>query len=196
MFNVGFFFYGGWGGPYWYPFWGFDYGPYYDIYSPYYYYGYFPYVYQPRVVVVTQPVYTYSYVPYDDYYLDSTYQSGLQTALDDIKGSWMSSNGDMIASHINPSLKVAISLNGKYSYTLSGKDYGAMTIDAVGKIKTTGFDYYKVDKRSDGAYQALATHQFHDSSGNQKTVYVSYTLKEIDHVWTIVAAGSSNNQLN
>lgn len=186
------FFFIGFGGPFFFGLWGFDYGPY-AAYSPYYYYG-LPYVYAPSVYTTPQPAYSYSNVsPY--YYGGPAYTGGLSAALDDIKNGWMNKNSDLILSHIATDRSIPFYLNGNYSYTVEANDYANMTRDAITRVRTVDFSWYKLEQRSDGAYVAFARHQFYDINGNLKTAYVSYTLQQVDNTWIVVATGSSASRL-
>lgn len=172
----------------------------YALAAPYSYYGVVaPYVYAPSVVVVPEPYYTYREVPaynYDNaYYLSPGGYTGLNAALDDIRNGWTGGNDDLILKHIDPSTKVAIYLDGKYSYSVPGDDYTTMTRDAIGAIKTVDFSFYKVEARSDGAYTVYGKHEFNDENDNRKVVYISYTLSKTNGSWLITAAGSSDSKL-
>ena len=121
--------------------------------------------------------------------------SGFNAAVEDIKNAWLTGNSELLTRHIDPVGKLAIYLDGKYSYSLSGSDYRDMSLDAMSNISTTGFTVYKTEQRSDGAYTILAKHEFYDADKNLKVAYVSYTLTKTDSDWVIVAAGSSDNKL-
>ena len=166
--------------------------------SPFFYFG-FPYIYGPDVLILDVPVYTS--VPVPDcygggYYLSRCSYNGLNGAVDDIKNAWLTGNTDLLTRHIDPDSKLAIYLDGKYSYSLSGADYRDMTLDAMGHISTASFTIYKTEQRSDGAYTVLAKHEFYDVDNNHKVAYVSYTLTNSDGQWLIVATGSSDSKLN
>lgn len=154
-----------------------------------------PYVYAPRVVVVEQPVYTYSAVPdYSygtGYYLSPGAYSGLDAALDDIRNGWINGQPDLILAHVDAGAQIPIYLDGNYAYSLSGADYRDMVRDAAGHIRTVSFVFNNVERRSDGAYTATGTHDFYDANNNHKVVNVSYTLTQQGGNWVIVAAGSS-----
>jgi hypothetical protein len=148
--------------------------------------------------VISQPDYEYVPVPdsyYGGYYLSPGSRSGLSVALDDIKDAWMSGDYTGMVAHVDTGKTIAIYLDGKYSYSLPGKDYRDMTRDAIKHIETSDFQIYKVEKRSDGAYTAFGKHEFTDVDGNAKTAYVSYTLVKSGGRWIIVASGSSDNEL-
>ena len=166
-------------------------------YSPFYYYG-LPYIYAPDVVVVAQPGYTYVPAPssyYGDYYLNPGARTGLNSAIDDIKNAWLAGNPDSLLTHVDDATTLAISLNGKYSYSLPGSDYRSMTSDAISHVTTSDFSIYRLEQRSDGAYTAFAKHDFTDINGKAQSAYVSYTLAKSGDAWVIVAAGSSDTKL-
>lgn len=156
--------------------------------SPFYYYG-LPYVYGPSVTVVTVPQYTYSSPPPNYSY------TGINAALDDIKNAWLSGSADRLRLHIDSSSQVAIYQDGSYTYSVDGLAYKNMMSDTVSNVRTSDFNFYRVEMRSDGAYTAYGKQDMYDIDGNRRTIYVSYTLSQIGGRWIIVAAGSSENQL-
>ncbi len=178
-----------------YGYWGFDCWPY-CSYSPFYSYG-LPYVYSPRVEVVEVPTYTYVQVPAYDYnngyYLSQGQYTGLDAALNDIKGAWVNGRADLMLAHIDSATQIAIYLDGNYSYSIPGSDYSSMVRDAISRVRTVSLDFSNVEQRSDGAYTATGTHQFYDVNGNLKTVSISFTLAQNNGQWIIVAAGSSTS---
>ncbi len=188
---------------------GFDYGywafghPRYRHYdSPFFFFGLL-FIYGERCAIYRQPA--YAYYPAPDYYygsgnngayyLSRDRYSGLHTSLDDIRNAWITDNSDPMARHIDPSARIAVYLDGKYSYSMSGKDYRGMTADAMHHTSTSTFAVYKVDKRSDGAYIAFAKQQFYDANNNYKVAFVSYTLAPRHDKWMVVAVGSSAHRL-
>lgn len=190
--SLGFFFYPGFYGAYNYGYWGLgaDCGPY-CYASPFYSYG-FPYVYAPRTVIVQQPSYTYTPVPYgSNYYLSQGNYTGLNAAINDIRNGWLNGNANQILRHVDTNQDIAVYLNGNYSYSLPGSDFQNMVKDAMSHIRTTGFTIDNLEQRSDGAYTVTGTHSFYDVNNNYKTVRVSYTLAPEGSNWVIVSAGSS-----
>ena len=120
----------------------------------------------------------------------------MNAAVDDIKNAWLTGDSDLLARHIDSAGNMAIYLEGKYSYSLSGADYLQMSVDAMTNITTANFTVYKTEQRSDGAYTVLAKHEFRDVDNNSKVAYVSYTLTRENGDWIIVATGSSDKKLN
>jgi hypothetical protein len=143
------------------------------------------------------PVYTYYDVPAYDYgngyYLSRGSYTGLDAAIDDIKTGWINGTGDLILRHVDDNTQIAIYLNGEYSYSISGADYANMIRDVAKNIRTAAFTVTGLEKRSDGAYTLLGTHDFYDSDNNHKVVSVSYTLALTGGRWVLVAAGSSES---
>ncbi len=66
-----------------------------------------------------------------------------------------------------------------------------MVRDVTSHIRTVAFIVTGVDRRSDGAYTVVGTHQFYDANNNYKSVSVTYTLAASNGRWIIVAAGST-----
>jgi len=153
-----------------------------------------------KVQICKRDLLSYNYVVVSDYdspnYLVRARYSSLNKALDDIKNTWIAGRPDLIERHIDTGGKVAIFLDGAYSYSLPSADYRDMTFDAIKQINTVDFNIYQVSRRSDGAYTAFARHEFRDADNNDTIVYVSYTLTKIDGRWVIVSSGSSDNELD
>lgn len=196
-YHNGRYYYNNYPGAFFYGFWGLGLGLALGsslYYSPFYDYG-LPYVYAPSVVYQTVPAYTYTEVPAyaygNGYYMSPGQYSGLDDAIGDIRSAWTSGRADLLLSHIDSGMDVAVYLDGKYSYSVKGTDYGNMVRDAVGHIRTTSFTITNVEQRSDGAYQVLARHEFYDANNNIKTADVSFTLAQRGGRWVIVAVGSS-----
>ncbi len=179
-------------------FWAFDYDAQFCRPSVYFYFGYFPYVQIARIHVL--PYVTVSYVSApvimdNGYYLSRNRTIGLSNALSDIRNAWVNGRFDLIKNHVNADQSIAVLLDGKYDYSVDANDYIQMTSDAVGQVHTISFTWEKTEQRSDGDYTAFGKHVYSDSSGDTKTVYVSYTLSKIDGVYSIVEVGSSTSSL-
>ncbi len=193
-FEAGLFFYNvpQFSGSFYYGYWGFGTGLEYPYYlsSPFFYFG-LPYVYAPRVVIVSVPTYSYEPVPF--YYVDQGPYIGLGYALDNIRSAWLNGDFSQMLPYIRSNRTVAIYLNGQYDYSLNGFDYREMTRDAIDHTRTVDFTFDRLERRSDGAFTAYGTQDFYDVDGNYRTIYVSYTLALSHGNWYIVAAGSSES---
>lgn len=178
-----------------------DYSPAFNHRSAYFYFGLFPYVEVARIHVA--PYLTVGYVGAPvffhggDYYLakNSSKDTPVSGTLADIRKAWLDGRTDLIKSHVDGKRQIAVLLDGKYDYSVGGTDYISMTTDAIGQLHTASFTWDQVRKRSNGDYSAFGKHVYTDTSGQEKTVYVSYTLTPVRHNFLIVEAGSSQTPL-
>ncbi|MCE5322508.1 hypothetical protein LLG46_04230 [bacterium] len=164
--------------------------------SVYFYFGYLPYVSTARVYVDPYIYVEYRSAPViisNGYYLYRQHTTQLDDALADIRSAWLDGRVDLIKRHISSSMRIAVLLDGKYDYSVDSDDYADMTNDAIDQMNTVGFVWESVRQRTDGNYTASAKHTYIDDSGQQKSVYVSYTL---DRYYDIVEVGSSETSLN
>ncbi len=186
-----------------YGYWAFGHPRYSHYDSPFFFFGLL-FIVGERCERVQQPA--YSYYPASDYdygsgysdgyYLSRNRYSGLHAALNDIRNAWMTDDSDPMARHIDPGARLAVYQDGKYSYSMSGKDYRGMTSDAMHHTDTSTFAIYKVEKRSDGAYIAFGKQQFNDVDNNHKVAFVSYTIIPRHGKWMMTAVGSSSHRLS
>ena len=182
-----------------YGFWVFDhYDPIYCRRSLYFHYGHFPHVFIARLYV--RPYISISYcttrVVHDHgYYLSRNYNTALDYALSDIRNSWLDGRLDLVRNHVYSDRLIDVLIDGEYDYSIYGEEYIEMTWDALDNIQTISFTWEKVRQRTDGAYTAFGKHVYRDSYGSAKTVYVSYTLRNIGGDYVIEEVGSSNSRL-
>lgn len=174
-----------------------------DHRSAYFHFGLFPYVEAARIHVLPYVTVAYIGAPIilqgGGYYLSrsSSADTPVSGTLSDIRSAWMGGRADLIKSHVDGSKQIAVLLDGKYDYSVDASDYIDMTTDAIGQLHTTSFTWEEVRKRADGDYAAFGKHVYRDSSNQEKTVYVSYTLMPVKHgKFMITEVGSSENPLN
>lgn len=166
--------------------------------SVYYHYGFYPYIEITRVVEVAYPTVTYVNTPIyvnGGYYLEKTRYAALDEALADIRSAWIGGRFDLVERHVRPNDRIAVLLDGSYDYSIDGDDYLRMTEDAIGDMQTASFVWDSVRERSDGNVTAFGTHRYYGSSGDIRTVYVSYTLQKIGQDYYIWEVGSSDRPL-
>lgn len=179
--------------------WVFDYSPASSVRSAYYYYDYFPYVSNSRVVVVCKPDVRYNETrivihPVDrksGYYLEDTTAGSIDSAIYDVTNAWVLGRPDYLLNHIRRNQQIDVKLDGEYAYTINGDDYSNMTEDAILASNTRSFVFNDVYSRSRNEVVAYGTHQFRSMSGDWKTVYVSYVFQKMDDEWVITEVGSS-----
>lgn len=184
--------------PCYYPYWTFGYYSGFSVRSIYFHYGYFPYITitrvidtsYPRVVYVDTPIYVRS-----GYYLESRRSQELDNTLADIRSAWIAGRFDLIQRHVRSDRRIAVLLDGEYDYSVESDDYLRMTRDAIEHMDTASFVWDWVRERSDGGVTAFASHVYYDSSGRERTVYVSYTLHRSGSRYYITEVGSSLNPL-
>lgn len=178
-----------------YGFWGFDNRDSDYCTSVYFNYGYYPYVNRARIRIapyITADCFSKNIaVSNDDYYLANRNKSEIGIALSDIRMSWLDGRSNLIDNHVRNDQMIAVILDGKYDYSIEADDYIQMTYDAIDVTQTIKFTWERVRQRTDGAYTAFGKHTYRDSYGNEQTVYVSYTLKNIGSEYIIVEVGSS-----
>jgi hypothetical protein len=171
--------------------------------SLYYYYGYFPYVTDSRVIVVARERYYYE-IPVviqitntasSGYYLERPATDTIEAAIADIRLAWINRDSELLMRHVGTSgERVDVVLDGKYSYSLDSDDYAAMTRDAVNTTQTVGFTLESVRKRGE-LYVFYGKHEFYGVSGEWKVAYVSYVLEKRAGTWVITEVGSSMSKL-
>ncbi len=182
-----------------YRYWGFNSGDPNYCRSTYYYYGNYPYMNRTRIQVV--PYSTVNYyssnitINNNNYYLADRGRSSLDSTLSDIRNAWLNGRSDLIANHVSINQIIAVLLDGSYNYSLDTGDYTQMTYDAIDATKTIAFTWRNVKQRTNGDYTAFGQHVYLDSYGNEQSVYVSYTLRQIGNDYIIVEVGSSKQPL-
>ena len=131
-----------------------------------------------------------------EYYQSKNRNSNLDQAMSDIRAAWTQSRSDLMRNHVSSVREIAVLLDGKYDYSINSDDYIAMTSDAIEEIQTVSFTWDSVRQRTDGTYTAFGKHIFRDSSGDIKTIYVSYTLRSIVSKYVISEVDSSTHPLD
>ena len=176
--------------PYRYGYWTFDYHSDFSRKSCYYHYGFLPYIQITRIYETPRP---------SRHYYDSTYTTydkvALDRALEDIKYSWESGRFDLLERHVRSYSTIAVALDGRYDYSISGEDYLEMTHDALEDIQTVDFVWEKIRDHNDGSLTAYARHTYYDSSRYDKVVFTSYELERFDGNYIITEVDSSLQRL-
>ncbi len=86
---------------------------------------------------------------------------------------------------------MAIFLQGRYQYSMAGNNYVDLTRDAIGAMQTTSFTLQYLHQRAPGVFSACGQHQYTDSSGATRIVYVSFVLQDISGQWTLTQVGTA-----
>lgn len=225
------------------------------------YYGFPGYIYNPSLVVLSDPYYpTYNtpYTPFNaptyqvtynqtNYYASSDRvaddiqdggdvaqkaikkafaEDSYQAAFADIERAWDNGDPSLLSKHLRDSdTKIAVSLKGKYRYSIASGDFEQISKDAFDRLQTVSFKFTELRKAKNGDVTAYGTHTYKasgaDSASNSqgddsvvpfdtdnpeqssgsdgaaadKKVYVSYTLRKHDDVWYIIGVDSSPKPL-
>lgn len=118
-------------------------------------------------------------------------EPGLNNALDELTETFQGGNIDGIVSLINPNLNIAVFMHNQYRYSLHANDYIDMTRDMLQSIQTVSFSLDYLHQRSPTVFTVSGEHVYQDSSGNTRTVYVSFVLQDIGGLWTLTQAATS-----
>jgi hypothetical protein len=168
--------------------------------SVYFYFGFFQFI----EAVQVHPV-VYRTVSYYDrpvvfnsnrYYLEGNRVYGLEGALQDIQDAWLTGRANLLTDRVESRQMIAVMLDGKYDYSVTGNDYAQMTVDAIQDVDTVNFTWDEVRQRTNGDFTAFARHTYRNASSRNQTTYVSYTLRRIGGEYMIVEVGSSDRPLN
>jgi hypothetical protein len=186
--------------PYFVGFWYRGYYP-----SIYYYYGWLPrWCYPPSIVVHARDPYPFYFgwwegTPrtqhhYYYYYYSSPPaldERGVDRALADIRRAWLEGDIDRLAYHIQESEKISVYFDNDYSYSVSGDDFYAMTLDAMSSLKTLDVAFSEPTWLNSREVFVTGQHIFLDPEGERQKVYLSFRLHRYDDRWYIIGAGSS-----
>jgi hypothetical protein len=128
------------------------------------------------------------------------YQAGsYKEAFADIESAWINGDIDSIRKHLrNNDLKVAVSLNGKYSYSIASGDWADITRDALDHLQTVSFQFTLLRFQKSGDITGYAKHVYMTESKDgdkQNTMYLSYTLRHRDNMWYVVSVDTSPDPL-
>jgi hypothetical protein len=139
----------------------------------------------------------------DDYYLnrsgyydpDAVSDPTLRDAVDDIRDAFRYGSIEHLVNLVDPQIKIAVFLKGKYDYSMATNDYLDLTRDAMRNMDTIEFDITRLRKRAMGVYVASGKHVYRDSEGRERTVYVSFVLEKLRDHWTITQVGTSPDRI-
>ncbi len=191
-----------------------------SVYSPYANYdGVAPgwisingiYIMPPPVVYLPQPIYapTGEYNGWaaddtDSYYLNQNkdengnrisspdpINSELESAMSDIRQAWENKNISLLEKHVKKADKIAVTLRGKYQYSLDSGDYLDMTKDAFRTTKTVNFALENPVRKENGIYVVTGRHVYIDKNGSQRAVFLSYLFEKTDNVYYITQVGTA-----
>lgn len=179
---------------------GYIFNPFNDPYcyvSPWYYYGHLPaYVSHRRVTVINislNPWYgtTYQWRRPASYTWDnwSNFNS-LDYALEDVTRSFERVDYRALRRLIPDRDRVAIFVDGEYTYSMEPYDFEEFMIDAIENTQTVRYEITSVQRRGREA-EIRARHDYEDAYGRPTTVYHYYRLEEERQGFVIRRFGTS-----
>ena len=156
----------------------------------------------PSRVFIDVPIYTHGdYRPYggarDDYYLnradDNRWKDDpdLRRAVYDLEDSFRNEDIALLAPLTDPAVNISVFAKGRYQYSLAPNDYLDMTRDFLRSAHTTNFTAYRVHPKAPGIYQVLARHDYQDTNGQTRTVYLDMIVQRINDRWTLTQVDTS-----
>lgn len=152
-------------------------------------------------------------------------EGSYQAAFADIARAWSEGNVALIRKHLrSDDTKISVAFKKKYAYSIASGDFAQITRDAFDRLDTTSFEFTRLRKTKAGSYTAYGKHVYRlrdaadgeqvssedtvpfdgekpydkssdPSAGEEKTVYVSYTLSKHEDQWFITATDSSPTNL-
>lgn len=115
----------------------------------------------------------------------------LEAARKEIERAWIDQDIQKVARHIRRDARVAVTLRGKYQYSLDASDYLDMTRDALRATKTVRFTLDQVTRKQKDTYTVNGTHVYTDQEGAEHTVHISYVLEKEGDTYYITQVGSA-----
>lgn len=143
-----------------------------------------------------------------------------QAAFADIERAWTEGRITPLRKHLRENdVKLSVYFKGKYTYSIASADFAQITRDAFDRLNTVSFRFTRLRRAKNGDLTAYGKHVYrtaddagartdetvpfstdgsklYDNSddpapGQEKTVYVSYTLRRHDGQWYIIGVNSS-----
>jgi hypothetical protein len=167
--------------------------------SPWYYYPHLPgYINRRCVTVINinlspwfgtyynwrRPAYqSYGYGQYYDY-------SALDYAVDDIQRMFERMDRRALQRLIPSRDRVAIFVDGQYSYSMDPYDFETFMLDAIEGTRTVRYEVVRVERRGREA-EVKARHEYEDPWGRRTTVYHEYRLEDVRGYYVITRFGTS-----
>ncbi len=185
--------------------------------SPFhFFFGTFPPYIERRHVILAPPPRVYIEVPIyvgntyrgygdgrGDYYLnrradDDRWRDDpeVRRAVYDLEDAFRNEDITLLANLTDPGTKIAIFARGHYDYSLEPNDYLDMTRDFLRGSHTTGYETYRVHRRSAGVYQVFSKHSYRDPDGKTRLVYICTVIERIGGRWSITQIDTSPDRLD
>jgi hypothetical protein len=165
--------------------------------SPWYYYPHLPaYVNRRCTSIVTINLspwvgtyYQWRRPAYYDYGYGSSY-SPLDYAVDDIARAFERADSRALRRLIPYRERVAIFVDGQYSYSLESQDFETFMMDAIENTRTTRYEITRVERYGREA-EIQARHEYEDPWGRRTSVYHTYRLEQDRGNYVITRFGTS-----
>ena len=169
--------------------------------SPWYYYPHLPAYVNRRcgtiISINLSPWYGsyYNYrrpVYYDGYYDNNSYNdySGLDYAIEDIRRAFQDNDRRSLERLMPSRDRVAIFVDGEYTYSMEPRDFEDFMIDAVEGTRTTRYEITRVERRGREA-EVQARHEYEDPWGRRAVVYHHFRLEDVRGYYVITRFGTS-----
>lgn len=141
-------------------------------------------------------LYSYAHYPFNGHdYVISFPMSGHKTparlrkgsaneALYDISFAWLNRSAGYLMRHTTRQSRITVYFNGRYSHTLTQREFYELTLAAFKDTITTGLNFASV-KSAPTSVIAKARHEFYTSSKGRRWVSLTYYLRKINGMWLI-----------
>jgi hypothetical protein len=120
-------------------------------------------------------------------------------AITAIQDAWQTGSTDIFRNFLPSSAdKIAVSINGKYSYSIDADHFAEITQNAFDALRTYSFRVSDIRLETDGTVTAFATHVYAPSNSDsteRDKMYLSFTLSEKNDLWVVIAIDSSTSPL-
>ena len=129
-----------------------------------------------------------SYGYYDSY---SSYDySALDYAVEDIRRAFQDNDRRSLERLIPTRDRVAIFVDGEYTYSMEPRDFEDFMIDAVEGTRTSRYEITRVERRGREA-EVQARHEYEDPWGRRAVVYHHFRLEDVRGYYVITRFGTS-----
>jgi hypothetical protein len=125
---------------------------------------------------------------YDNY--NSYDYSALDYAIEDIRRAFQDNDRRSLERLIPSRDRVAIFVDGEYTYSMEPRDFEDFLIDAVEGTRTTRYEITRVERRGREA-EVQARHEYEDPWGRRAVVYHHFRLEDVRGYYVITRFGTS-----
>lgn len=118
----------------------------------------------------------------------------LQAAVSDIQASWRKGDVEPLSRHVRKDTPIAVVLRGKYLYSLEAGDFLGVTEAALASTNKPTFLVDHLHRRADGIFALTGRHLFTDNRGNERTIFFTYVLQEVEGDYTIIQIAAADDR--